>query len=107
MFLDTRLGNDQHWFLTAPKDSVMRVPEVVRKCVVFLGRVFPKGYEEELYFCGTGFVVSVPSSLPERSHLCLVTAKHVVEMLALGDWFMRVNTKEGGFIDLGVTGPPL
>jgi len=99
MFLDTRLGNTPRWFLTKPKDWGMRIPESVRKSVVFLGRVINKGTVEEFHFAGTGFFVLVPSETRDSSHLCLVTAKHVAMQLLLGNWVMRINTKNGAFKD--------
>ena len=102
MFLDTRLGNTSRWFFDRPKDWAMRVPEIVRQGVVFLARAIQKGSQEWLHFAGTGFLVNVPANIgePDRFYVFLVTAKHVVEQLALGDWVMRVNTKDGGFKDI-------
>jgi hypothetical protein len=77
----------------------MRVPEPIRKNVVFLGRRLQKGNEEEVRFVGTGFFVMVPSRFPDRGYLYLVTARHVVDILTLGDWVMRVNTRTGGCVD--------
>jgi hypothetical protein len=100
MFLDTRLGNTPRWFFNRPRDWAMRVPDISRKNTVFLGRVIQKGREESLEFGGTGFLVSVNSVRPCHFYLFLVTAKHVAEELARGDWVMRVNTKDGGFKDI-------
>jgi hypothetical protein len=98
MFLDTRLGARPRWFLNRPKDWKMRVPEIVRECVVFLGRVVRKGATEEHKFRGTGFLVSVPSETRNANFFYLVTAKHVAEQLSLGDFFITVNSQGGGTI---------
>jgi hypothetical protein len=100
MFIDTRLGNTPRWFMDRPEDWAMRVPEIVRKNVVFLARVIQNGSIESLHFAGTGFFVNVPASAPDQWHVYLVTAKHVVEQLALGDWLMRVNVEGGTFRDI-------
>ena len=84
MFHDTRLGNTPRWFFTRPRDWNMRVPDDVLKSVVFLGRVLEKGSTREFRFLGTGFFVSVPSSLPDLAYVYLVTAQHVADKLALG-----------------------
>jgi len=55
----------------------MLVPEAVRKCVVFICYESTKG----LSLAGTGFFVSVPSSIPERWYVYLVTAKHVIKRI--------------------------
>lgn len=102
MFHDTRMGNNPRRFLDKPKDWAMRVPEDVRKNVAFLGRKIHKGGEESLWFGGTGFFVNIASAtMPDRWYVYLVTAKHVVEQLSLGDWVMRANTKDGSYIDFG------
>jgi hypothetical protein len=101
MYRDTRLGNTPQWFLDRPKDWAMRVPENVRKCVAFFARLISKGAREERVFGGTGFLVSVPSArIQGCKYNYAVTAKHVAAQMALGDWVMRVNTKDGRFLDI-------
>lgn len=55
----------------------MLVPDEVRKCVVFIFYKSTKG----LRLAGTGFFISVPSNIPERIHVYLVTAKHVIKKI--------------------------
>jgi hypothetical protein len=101
MFVDTRLGNTPQWFFERPKDWAMRVPENVRKCVAFFARVLPTGSQVEKRFAGTGFIVSAPSpGVPGDTYNYAVTAKHTADQLRLGDWVMRMNTKDGGVIDI-------
>jgi hypothetical protein len=101
MFLDNRLSNMPRCFGYRPEDLAMRIPESIRKNVVFLGRMIQRGSQESPYFAGTGFFVSVSScTAPEYRYLYLVTAKHVVEQMVLGDWFMRINTTGGDFKDV-------
>jgi len=76
----------------------MRVPDEVRKCIVFVGlpvRV-PDG-RLGLTPKGTAFFVAVPSeSLQGVIYVYLVTAKHVAVRLEGEDFLARVNTKDGG-----------
>jgi hypothetical protein len=77
----------------------MRVPEEIRKCVVYLGlpRRTPEG-SETLAPKGTGFFVQVPSEEhpEERVHIYLVTAKHVARSLMGREFRIRANESEGG-----------
>jgi len=97
MFLDSRLANTPQWWMTKPGDYQMRIPEVFRKCVVFLGRVLPDGNPR---FGGTGFFVTVKHS--EHRFCYLVTAQHVANRLSLGEWCIRFNMKNGRFVDAKV-----
>jgi hypothetical protein len=75
----------------------MRVPEDVRKCVVYLGRLIHKGSVEEFNLAGTGFLVGVPSVRRlDRMHRYLVTAKHVSDGFFDGPFGIRINMKNGG-----------
>lgn len=84
----------------------MRVPDDVRKTVVFIGRVNPPGASERLTLVGTAFLVAIASSAPNRHHVYLVTAKHLAEPLAAGQWGVRFNDTQGrcveSFSDNGV-----
>jgi hypothetical protein len=88
-----------------PKDWNMRIPEGFRKCVVFLGRIDADASgQEQTRFIGTGFIVSVPAPLAQdRFYFCLVTAKHVAELLAGSDWVVRSNGKDGSLKDFRVS----
>jgi hypothetical protein len=76
----------------------MRVPEDVRKCVVFLGlEVLNEHKQPELRFSGTGFMVGVRARKNENiSFSYLVTAKHVEVKLRGKRFAVRANTKDGG-----------
>jgi hypothetical protein len=101
MFVDRRLGGMTRWHLSPPRDYLMRLPDEVRESVVFVGRVIPVGGREERRLLGTAFVVGVVAEDdPNVKCLYLVTARHVAAQLSLGGpWFVRFNTKEGGFVD--------
>ena len=104
MFLDSRLGNTPRWFLSRPKDWKMRVPDTVRDCVVFVGRVINYGTEERRMPAGTAFIVTVPSEeYPDTVYMYIVTARHVARQLSLGGpWFVRFNLKAGEFAEATV-----
>lgn len=96
MFLDSRLGNTPRWFLRPPKDWNMRVPDLVRECVVFIGRILNKGSLEEKRLIGTAFLVGKPLSDGRLTFFYLATARHVAEpLMSGGDWFIRFNTSDG------------
>src|SRR5262249_30206947 len=63
--------------------------------VVFVGRILRKGSSEEKHLTGTAFCVGMESPDKDTTHLYLVTAKHIADLLAQGEWFMRYNTTAG------------
>lgn len=96
-FCDRRLAGIERWSWPPPKDAQLRVPDIVRKCAVFLGYPIYDHGELRLDLKGTGFFVGVPSPLgiPDRHYVVLVTARHVAEPLAKDDFCVRVNLKNG------------
>lgn len=76
----------------------MRVPEVIKDCVVFLGRT--RAIDKQLHeveLTGTGFLVGQPSEFDQQSRfLYLVTAKHVIDGLQGDLCGVRINTVDGG-----------
>lgn len=52
-----RIANRTHWFFEPPKDADRRVPDTVKDCVVFLGRVRTDGLMEKKDLLGTAFIV--------------------------------------------------
>jgi len=76
----------------------MRIPESVRKCVVYLGieTTDLNSGVSDVKFRGTGFLVSVPTSIPGKNFHYLVTAKHVAVRLDREDaFFISANAKVG------------
>jgi hypothetical protein len=98
MCLDRRLGNTPRWFISAPKDAKMRVPENALKCVCFVGLadVHPeaeKGWKVSLG--GTAFFVWHQSEFdPMFAHVYLVTAKHVAAAIQGRNFVVRMNSKD-------------
>jgi hypothetical protein len=83
----------------SPKDINMRIPESVRKCVVYLGIEITDDATgvSEVKFKGTGFIVSVPTSIQGMNFHYVVTAKHVAVKLDRQDaFFISANSKDGG-----------
>jgi len=74
----------------------MLVPEEVRKCVAFLGVREWDGNKAAVSYKATVFFVSVPGTV-ETEFIYTVTAKHVVEELNRRSFYIRVNTRDGGF----------
>lgn len=75
----------------------MRVPEMMLKCVGFIGAVtHRKGNEVEGDLCATGFFVAVPSEKRLGSYWYFVTAKHVASDLENEEVYFLVNRKSGG-----------
>ena len=73
----------------------MRIKENVKKCVVFIGTKKPDESAEQIKYRGTGFFVSLPSKIPNKSFPYLVTAKHVARQIEGGDFYIRANSKDG------------
>jgi hypothetical protein len=75
----------------------MRIPDNLKKCVVFIGIKTPEQNIEQIKYIGTAFIVSVPSSkVPRGSFIFLVTAKHVARKIENKECYLRVNLKSGG-----------
>lgn len=93
VLLDERLGNTPQYYLGEKGDKLMLVPDEVRKCVVFICYKDIDG----LHLAGTGFFVGVPSSIPERTYVYLVTAKHVIKGIKQKSTdnkvYLRINQK--------------
>jgi hypothetical protein len=98
MFCDIRMGGEPRWHFSRTKDWNMLVPDMIRNCVVFVGRTVTKGSRVEDSLGGTAFVVGVPGKRPNRTFLYLVTARHVAQELSLGNPLARMNTKSGGVL---------
>lgn len=83
-------------------DPTVRVPDVVLKCVAFIGEVTSKDADVlQGDLLATGFFVSLPSSIPGAPRFCyFVTAKHVAGDLAGRTPYFLVNSKNGGLTTL-------
>lgn len=76
----------------------MRVPDALRGCVAFLGRVVAEGdviKHEDPPYRGTGFFVAVGSPNPDHVFPYLVTARHSADALADRPFVIRLNTCDG------------
>ena len=69
----------------------MRVPDAILSCVAYVYATNRQGDSDNPH--GTAFFVSVPSeSLPEKRHIYLVTAKHLLEGTGLS---LQYNSRSG------------
>jgi hypothetical protein len=93
---DLRLANTPIYHLIPPADINMLIPEVIKKCVVFVGVESTKGGSSPVHWGGTGFFVMLESgSLSNIHFMYLVTAGHVAKQLKGQRFFIRANTKDG------------
>lgn len=89
----------------------MRVPEIVRKSVIFVGRMVgnaplhSSNAMDSLQFLGTGFFIGQPSEFDgqQERYGYFVTAKHVIDSLEGQDCWARLNNRTGSaeFANLG------
>jgi hypothetical protein len=80
-----------------PEGAGMRVPDELKKCVVFIGVESDSGV---VSYRGTAFFVRIQSQIPNHSIIYLVTARHVVAEISKGHFFIRANTKDGQSVTL-------
>ena len=73
----------------------MRIPDAVKKCVVFIGIKKPSESIDQIKYLGTGFLVSMPATIPNQSFIYLVAAKHVAVEIKGSDFYVRANSKSG------------
>jgi hypothetical protein len=91
-YYDYRLGGIPRPVFGDPHNALMRVPDDLLKCTVFIcvntGAEYLPG--------GTAFFVSVSSDIRFQLYTYLVTAKHcVIDAQKYGDIFIRVNRRDG------------
>jgi hypothetical protein len=86
----------------------MKIPEEIKKCVVYLGIEIENNGVKSIKYRGTGFFVGMASkTLPDVHFAYLVTARHVAEKLESRIFYIRVNTREGKSEDLRANGAEL
>jgi hypothetical protein len=71
----------------------MRLPDDLKKCVVFIGINNPN--TNDITWNGTGFFVRILPSIPNQSIIYLITAKHNLIKLGDKEYYVRMNTKDG------------
>jgi hypothetical protein len=87
-------------YIAEKAEHLMRVPDEVRKSVVFLCAKVPTNQGNEIVQAGTGFVLGVPLPDTDRHFVYFVTAKHVIDDIKKygidGKVYLRVNLIAGG-----------
>lgn len=74
----------------------MRIPDELKKCVVYLGNAESNGGDQKIIYRGTAFFVAMATKIMPDSHfLFLVTAKHVSDKLRHKNFYVRANTVDG------------
>src|SRR5208283_5368771 len=97
--IDDRMGGEPLYYLSQPKGILMRISDVVKKCVGFVGI----RQNSHIEWGGTVFFVSISENHQvrdtttfSRKFRYMVTAKHVVEdHLECSDCVIRVNNRQG------------
>jgi hypothetical protein len=109
IIVDYRIGGEPRRLLVSDhREALMRLPDEVQKCVVFIGRkeLDPITGIESIVYGGTGFFVGVPTGIENAPVLYLVTAAHVAKKINDGQFCLRFNTKKGNaetvWVDAGV-----
>jgi len=108
-WVDRRFGSGDRYHLTPPKDFDMRVPDEIRKSVLFIG---VREDLPEWEWKGTGYLVAIRDAhhifsgmIEHEGHtysttssypfLFLATARHVAEELEGKDFALRTNKQDG------------
>jgi hypothetical protein len=93
--IDYRLGGIPQYKLVEEDDSLMQIPDEIRKCVVFVCCKTREGMQ----LGGTAFFVSVPLETTDLQVVYIITAKHVIDGISKKSIdqkvYLRVNSKQG------------
>ena len=113
-YVDRRFGSGERYHLTPPKDIAMRVPDVIRKTVLFIG---VREDLPEWEWKGTGYLIAIPDlhhnfvgkteykgrrfeNVTSIPFMFLATARHVAEKLEGRDFALRTNKQDGSIVIL-------
>ena len=96
--IDDRMGGEPLYYLEQPKGILMRISDLVRKCVGFVG--IREG--AEIRYGGTVFFIKILEDNLTFSYM--VTAKHVAEKLEGSDCVIRINPRQGRSTPLEASG---
>jgi hypothetical protein len=100
MHSDYRIGGVPRWYFSDEDWERMKVPDEIRKCVVFI--CYRKAGEIRLG--GSAFFVAVGLEDTEQSAVYLITAAHVINGIAAESddqtVYLRVNMRDGKGVQL-------
>jgi len=92
---DYRLGGVPRWSLHPKSDRLLRIPDDIRRGVVFIGLPGPASDgTETIRYKGSAFFVTIGSDQPNQ-FTYLVTAAHVAASVAGKQFYIRMNRKDG------------
>ena len=93
--IDYRLGGIPQYKLVKEDDSLMQIPDEIRKCVVFVCYKTREGMQ----LAGTAFFVGMPLEATQLQVVYLITAKHVIDGISKRSIdqrvYLRMNLKQG------------
>lgn len=98
--IDDRMGGMVKYYLAPRLDIDMRIPDEMRKCVVFLA--VEQGAEKKCI--GTAFFVEMKSPVAPLTFYYLVTAKHCAKAVQDIQFWITVNQKSGGVREIDAEG---
>ncbi len=97
MYCDCRVPSQEIWHFDEPADS-MQIPDVVMKCVVFVGYQMADGRKR---YAGTAVFLARPADFEGRYFTYLATAAHVIRGIknkGVNQVLIRVNQKHNGAV---------
>jgi hypothetical protein len=90
LYKDYRMGDEPRYYLARKPEHLLRVPNHIRKCVVFL---CAKVGEKEYHLGGTGFLMALAG---EINFGYLLTAKQVIEAIVKASIDEKVHIRIDG-----------
>jgi hypothetical protein len=101
------MGGEPLYYLSQPKGILMRISDVVKRCVGFVGI----RTNSHIEWGGTVFFVRLNEKAPlhgdatfSSSFPYMVTAKHIADKLDGSDCVIRMNNKQGRCVEFEVMG---
>lgn len=103
LVLDRRCGGEKRYILVSEGESLMVIPDEMRKCVVFVG--YRKPSDQSVVLCGSAFWIVRPRPhFPEENIAYMITAGHIVKGITnknISTIILRINYADGnwGYIE--------
>jgi hypothetical protein len=98
LFGDYRMAGDPRYYVSDKPEHLMRVPDQIKKCVMF---VLYRNEEGETILAGTAFLVGMPDKEAPKDFVYCVTARHVIANIHKHSRdlkiILRINKHDGSF----------